>query len=1038
MARIPEAEIERIKTETNLVGLIESRGIELKGQGENLVGRCPFHDDRTPSLVVTPSKNLWHCMGACQVGGSVIDWVMKIEGVSFRHAVMLLNEKNGLIEKSGTKAQNVPKLAQPVDFLADDEELLKQVAEYYHETLKNSPEALSYLEARGLRNDEAIEKFKLGFSNRTLGLRIPQSRTIEGASLRDRLEKLGVYRESGHEFLNGSLVVPVIGSDGKVTEMYGRKITTGLRPGTPLHCYLPGPHRGVWNVECLESEEVILCEALLDALTFWVHGFRNVTASYGVEGFTKDHFTAFRESGVKRVLIAYDRDEAGDKAAEKLAAKLLPEGIECSRVQFPKGMDANEYALKMQPAAQALRVCVEAASPMGVANAEKAQLRGKPAAKEKKEETFSSTATAVTSSAEIPTLPQACEPTSSSLAAASPLPEKPSEADPVEVATEIRGEDILIRLAEREYRVRGLKKNPSYETLRVNVRVRSGSGSYVDTLDLYQAKSRSAYTHGASTELGIASEMLKRDLGKVLFKLEEIQDEEKKKQAETPSSTQAREVLGEDREQALRLLKSPDLIGRILSDFEACGVTGEETNKLVGYLAAVSRKLDQPLAVIVQSSSAAGKSSLMEAVLAMMPTEDKTQYSAMTGQSLFYLGETNLKNKILAIAEEEGVSRAAYALKLLQSEGEISIASTGKDPVSGRMVTHQYRVEGPVMIFLTTTAIEIDEELLNRCLVLTVNESREQTRAIHELQRRAQNFEGLLSRESRSQVLKLHQNAQRLLRPMRVVNPFAEKLTFLDSRTRTRRDHVKYLSLIRTIALLHQYQREIKRTEHRGEMLEYIEVNEKDIETANRLCHQVLGRSIDELAPQTRRLLSLIAEFVAKACEKERKKQEDLRFTRKEIREFTGWSDFQVQTHLNKLAELEYVLVHRGGRGQSFVYELLFDGSGGVDGPRLPGLVDATCLKSGAGVEPSADNVEYDGKLPQSFEHLTQRFEHPNSPEIAPKWVGCRSFENGQQSESSDKNDENHEKTHIRGVSKYDCSSYLTSAEDSSEGDLPS
>lgn len=248
------------------------------------------------------------------------------------------------------------------------------------------------------------------------------------------------------------------------------------------------------------------------------------------------------------------------------------------------------------------------------------------------------------------------------------------------MATEIRGEDILIRLAEREYRVRGLKKNPSYETLRVNVRVRSGSGSYVDTLDLYQAKSRSAYTHGASTELGIASEMLKRDLGKVLFKLEEIQDEEKKKQAETPSSTQAREVLGEDREQALRLLKSPDLIGRILSDFEACGVTGEETNKLVGYLAAVSRKLDQPLAVIVQSSSAAGKSSLMEAVLAMMPTEDKTQYSAMTGQSLFYLGETNLKNKILAIAEEEGVSRAAYALKLLQSEGEISIASTGKDP----------------------------------------------------------------------------------------------------------------------------------------------------------------------------------------------------------------------------------------------------------------------------------------------------------------------------------------------------------------------
>ncbi len=120
-----------------------------------------------------------------------------------------------------------------------------------------------------------------------------------------------------------------------------------------------------------------------------------------------------------------------------------------------------------------------------------------------------------------------------------------------------------------------------------------------------------------------------------------------------------------------------------------------------------------PLAVMVQSSSAAGKSSLMEAILALLPEEHRVEYSAMTGQSLFYMGETDLKHKVLAIVEEEGVSRAAYALKLLQSEGVLTIASTGKDPATGRLVTHQYRVEGPVMIFLTTTAIDLDEELLN-------------------------------------------------------------------------------------------------------------------------------------------------------------------------------------------------------------------------------------------------------------------------------------------------------------------------------------
>lgn len=116
----------------------------------------------------------------------------------------------------------------------------------------------------------------------------------------------------------------------------------------------------------------------------------------------------------------------------------------------------------------------------------------------------------------------------------------------------------------------------------------------------------------------------------------------------------------------------------------------------------------------------------------------------MTGQSLYYLGETSLSHKILAIAEEEGIRQAAYALKLLQSDGELKIASTGKDEQSGELVTREYSVKGPVMLMLTTTASDVDEELLNRCLVLTVNESREQTQTIHAMQRHAQTLEGLL------------------------------------------------------------------------------------------------------------------------------------------------------------------------------------------------------------------------------------------------------------------------------------------------------
>ena len=899
MARIPDGEIERLKNEVSLERLAAARGIQLTRHGADLIGLCPFHDDREPSLVISPKKNLWHCLGACQAGGTVIDWVMRSQGVSFRHAVELLKADHPSLVAvaEAPKVSTVRKLAAPVERDADDAAVLRQVVGFYHETLKQSPEALAYLDKRGLRSEEMIERFQLGFANRTLGYRLPASNRVAGADMRGRLQKLGILRESGHEHFNGSLVIPVLSrAGGEVLGMYGRKITDNLRPGTPLHLYLPGAHRGVWNEDALEaSKEIILCESLIDALTFWCAGLRNVTASYGVNGFTEDHRKAFQTYGTKRVWIAYDRDDAGESAAAVLAEELMAGGIECWRVQFPKGMDANEYAL----AGKSLEAAIHSAVWLG---------KGVPAAKE--------------------------EP------AAPPATVKPV----VDVPAEVRGEEIHITLGDRRYRIRGLAKNLSYDLLKVNVLASRGEGFHVDTLDLYTARQRAVFIKQAAIELGVKEDVVKRDLGRVLLKLEELQDEQIRAALE-PKPAAAPAMKDEDRRAALELLQDPKLLERILADFARCGVVGEETNKLVGYVAAVSRHLESPLAVLIQSSSAAGKSSLMEAILAFLPEEQRVQYSAMTGQSLFYMGETDLKNKVLAIAEEEGASRAAYALKLLQSEGVLTIASTGKDPATGRLITHQYRVEGPVMIFLTTTAIQLDEELLNRCLVLTVDEERGQTQAIHRLQREAQTLEGLLARTEREEILRVHRNAQRLLAPLFVANPYARELTFLDSQTRTRRDHNKYLALIRSLALLHQHQRPVKTAVHRGREIAYVEVTLEDIETANRLAHEVLGRSLDELPPQTRRLLLLIDEWVMRECAARGMERGDFRFSRKDVRLETEWGDTQLRLHLQRLEELEYVLAHRGGRGQSFVYELLFERRGESGAPVLPGLIDVEKLR---------------------------------------------------------------------------------------------
>lgn len=935
MARIPEQDIERLKNEIAVERLVESAGIALKKSGKDLLGQCPFHDDAEPSLVVTPAKNLWHCFG-CQIGGGPIDWVMKLRGISFRHAVELLHTDPSLAAQALTpvKRTTVRTLPAPVAFDADDCALLNQTIDYYHATLKTSPEALAYLKARGLDHPELIERFKLGYANRTLGLRLPEKNRKAGADIRARLEKIGIYRESGHERYTGSLIVPVMDEAGNVTEIYGRKINDNLRKGTAKHLYLPEEcrpgSRGVFNVEALAaSREIILCEALIDAMTFWCAGYRNVTAAYGIEGFTDDHLAAFKAHSTSRVLIAYDRDDAGERGTDKLAARLMAAGIECYRIQFPKGMDANEYALKVQPAAKSLGAVIRKAVWLGQGTAPERPL----------------TPASVPSPAP---LPLAAEPSVApstppdmTLLPASPLPPAPA----AEPDAEVRDKEVVLAFGERRYRVRGLPRNQAYDMLKVNVLASVGDAFHVDTLDLYNARARHSYIAQAAIELRISEDTIKTDLGRVLLKLEALQDEQIQA-ALKPKEPEAAPMDAAEREAALVLLTAPDLLERIAADFDTCGLVGERTNKLVGYLAATSRRLDAPLAVVIQSSSAAGKSSLMDAVLALMPEEERIKYSAMTGQSLFYMGETNLKHKILAIVEEEGASRASYALKLLQSEGELTIASTGSDPKTGNLVTQEYRVEGPVMIFLTTTAIDIDEELMNRCLVLTVDEDREQTRAIHRLQREKRTLQGLVKKEHKQRILALHRNAQRLLRKLAVVNPYADQLTFLDDRTRTRRDHEKYLTLIDTIALLHQFQRPIKTTTAGGRSIEYIEATLDDIAAANALAHEVLGRSLDELPPQTRRVLAALHRWIEGIVTERKMRRQDVRFTRSDVRRVTGLSDTQCRIHIERLIAMEYVLVHRGARGQSFEYELLYDGQGGDGAPFVAGLIDIEALQA--------------------------------------------------------------------------------------------
>jgi len=202
--------------------------------------------------------------------------------------------------------------------------------------------------------------------------------------------------------------------------------------------------------------------------------------------------------------------------------------------------------------------------------------------------------------------------------------------------------------------VRGLEKNLSYEVLKVNLlasapavessggdeslegdaRSQAAQAVHVDALDLYQARARAAFVKAAAVELGISEEIIKGDIGRLLLVLE-TEQEKLICAAQQPQVPVLRKVEGEAHTRAMELLTSPDLVKRIAADFSRGGIVGGSTNALVGYLAAISRKLERPLALLIQSTSAAGKSSLLDAVLRFVPDEDRIVNSAMTGQSLF-------------------------------------------------------------------------------------------------------------------------------------------------------------------------------------------------------------------------------------------------------------------------------------------------------------------------------------------------------------------------------------------------------------------
>jgi len=837
--------IERIKSANELQAVVAEHGIEVKKKGRVLVARCPFHEERTASFTITPSKGLYHCFG-CGAAGDVIGFLTKHDKVSFGTALDKLARRAGLdlkalMEERPRSLRHMPAeaLARPAHTGGNGQAavgpLLARVVEHYHKTFCERTDAQEYLKQRGLVDADLLRAHRVGYADGSLLKVIPKD-----GDVRQQLVSLGVITSEGRELLGGCIVVPIPDPvSGQWMNLYGR----GLK--TPRHCYLPGPLRGVVNFQAARtSDEVILTESVLDALSFHQAGIATAIPLYGTSGFTSDHLDTLKREHVRRVILALDNDDAGRKAAATLSEKLTAAGIAVRIASFPEGVkDANELLVSRNgDATDAFGQVLDAAEP-----------------------------------------PAPEPPVESPI---TPLGETAPAAAPASDGRLSLERDGLCYSARVQSTLLG--------RLRVTVKATRGDLFHVDTLDLYASRSRSEFGKRVCKVFGAEAAAVESAL------LALVADAERKADHDIDEGSAEPAVMTDaERGEALALLKCPDLLDRVARDIDALGYVGEETNKRLIYLVAISRKLDDPLSAVILSQSGAGKSYLTEVIERLCPPEDVVLLTRLTPQSLYYVEPGFLDRKLVIVEERYGSMEADYSIRVLQSRKKLIAAAPVKDPATGNMKTKVFTVEARAAFIEATTASSVNHENATRCFELAMDETAEQTRRIHERMGLLRTERGLALRQQADAISRQHWNAQRLLEPAPVVIPFASKLTFPSSWLRTRRDYGRFLNLIEVSAFLHQHQRE-----RRGGA---IVASTADYAVAYGLAADVLAETLSDLRKPLREALERVRSLTLKA---------DGSVSRREIREALAVPDSTVRRWLQDLVELEYLVqVEAGGKG---------------------------------------------------------------------------------------------------------------------------
>ncbi len=453
---LEEFEKDSIKNSVDIVSLFNEFGVKLEKKGSNYMGCCPWHEDKTPSLSVDKAKGLYNCFG-CGESGDVFNLVMKMKNLDFKEASLYLKsgsliqlEEPQKLDIEVVEDESKNSIVSPLDGAPAN--ILLKVRDYYNKELQRDNKALAYLSKRGLEDISLIKNNHIGYCSGTLVSKLSNEQI-------ELLKELGILNDKGNEVLKGYITVPLTNELTDVVGFYGRAIDNRT---TVPHKYLKGDHKGLLNAKAVEiySDELIVTESVIDALSLKKIQVDKVFPCYGVNGFSDYHEVVFKNNLVKKVIIAFDNDEAGIAGSKNLKEKLVNDGYQVKEIFPPRGKDWNDFILE------------------GGTYKE-----------------FWDLANIITYERKIP---------------------KPFEV-------EYKDGKYTFTFKDTIYRVAGVK-DVFVSNLRVNIKAEKEGKHYLDNVDLYSARSRVSFIGRLASTLDINEIQAEKEIVQIIEHLEDIRD----------------------------------------------------------------------------------------------------------------------------------------------------------------------------------------------------------------------------------------------------------------------------------------------------------------------------------------------------------------------------------------------------------------------------------------------------------------------------------------------------------------------------------